>query len=59
MLFLGLLETVHETLIGFFDVTASTVLLRVISFRTYHRTKLKQSTSLTFSDIKCVALMTD
>ena len=36
MLFLGLLETVHETLIGFFDVTASTVLLRVISFRTYH-----------------------
>ena len=29
--FLGLLDTVHATLIGFLDVTASTVLLRVIS----------------------------
>ena len=36
MLFLSLLDIVHETLIGFLDVTASTVLLRVISFRTYH-----------------------
>ena len=31
MVFLGLLNTVHETLIGFSDVTASTVLLKVIS----------------------------
>ena len=32
MIFLGLLDTVHA-LIGFSDVTASTALLRVISFQ--------------------------
>ena len=33
MVFLGLLYTFHETLIGLSDVTSSTVLLRVISFQ--------------------------
>ena len=33
MVFLGLLYTFHETLIGLSDVTSSTVLLRFISFQ--------------------------
>ena len=50
MIFLAILDTVHA-LIGFLDVTASTVLLRVISFQNLHLNQTEAINPINFLEL--------
>ena len=57
MIFLAILDTVHA-LIGFLDVTASTVLLRVIGSQNLPLNQTEAVNHTTFSNFLCVSLIT-